>query len=400
MNDIRLKTAPELDETPLRKRRRELGRAAVEHVRRNTTAQSPGVLMEDPAFFYDPELFAAEHQKFFREMPLVACMSIELPEPGSYRTFDEAGMPVLISRGKDGQVRAFLNICPHRGSRVAREACGTANRFTCRFHGWTFDYTGQVIGVPEEAQFCGEIDRQKHLAPLPCEERHGLVFIQLTPNGTMDLDGHLGDFGRELAILELEKAVPVHYDTVESPSNYKLTLDTYFETYHLTSLHRDSFKGLFSQRCVFDTFGPHHLYTFTPANIDDWVNIPEQDWPVDLLPLQYFIFPHTVLSVGSVSQTGWTVNVHRIYPQGVGGLVNKMAYCAFGGVRSPEHAAELAANFEKIQYANRNEDYSVTGESWGGFGALPPGTRFPVGRLEIGVQNFHENVRRMLGNHR
>jgi nitrite reductase/ring-hydroxylating ferredoxin subunit len=389
-------TADPLEETPLRRRRRELARAAVEHVRRGTTAEAPGLLKEDAAFFTDPELYAREHQRFFREMPLVACLSSELAEPGSYRTFDEVGVPMLITRGKDGKVRAFLNICPHRGTRIVRNDAGKASRFTCRFHGWTFDATGQAIGIPEESQFCGDIDAQKHLVACPAEERHGLVFVQTTPNSVMDLDAHLGAFGKELAVLELEKAVPVLYDDVHNPSNYKLTLDTYFETYHLNSLHRDTFKGLFSPLCVFDTFGPHHLYTFTPLGISDWPGLPEADWAVDLLPLQYFIFPHTVLSVGSVSRTGWTVTVHRLFPKSVGEMVNRMAFCAFGGVRSPEHQAELERNFEKIQYANREEDYSATGESWGALNALPKGTQLPVGRLEIGVQNFHRNVRRML----
>jgi nitrite reductase/ring-hydroxylating ferredoxin subunit len=397
MDDFALAPPAEFSEdTPLRRRRRGLAKAAVEHVRRGTTAEAPDVLKEDAAFFTDPDQYAREYQKFFREMPLVACLSSELPEPGSYRTFDELGVPMLITRGKDGKVRAFLNICPHRGTRIVRNDVGKASRFTCRFHGWTFDSTGQAIGIPEESQFCNAIEEQKHLFACPAEERHGLVFIQTTPGSTMDLDAHLGAFGDELAVLELENAVPIHYDDVHNPSNYKLTLDTYFETYHLNSLHRDTFKGLFSPLCVFDTFGPHHLYTFTPLNIYDWVNIPEAEWKVDTLPLQYFIFPHTVLSVGSVSKTGWTVTVHRLFPKSVGEMVNRMVFCAFGGVRSDDHAAELARNFEKIQYANREEDYSATGESWGALSALPAGTKLPVGRLEIGVQNFHQSVRRML----
>ena len=103
------------------------------------------------------------------------------------------------------------------------------------------------------------------------------------------------------------------------------------------------------------------------------------------------------LWVGSVSRTGSTVTVHRLFPGSVGELTNKMALCPWGGVRSPEHQAELEANFDKIMFANREEDYSVTGESWAGLAALPPGTTLPVGRLEIGVQNFHHNMHRLVG---
>jgi nitrite reductase/ring-hydroxylating ferredoxin subunit len=384
-------------ETPLKQRRRALARTAVEYARRGATAEAPSVLQEDVRFFTDPALYAREFQKFFRETPLVACLSNELPEPGSYRVFDDVGVPIVVMRGKDGKVRAFLNICPHRGTRVVRTEYGKASRFTCRFHGWTFDNTGQVIGIPDEQQFCGDIDAQKHLTECPAEERHGLVFVQATANSTMDLDAHLGAFGLELELLELQKAPPALYGEVTSPANWKYTLDTYFETYHLNSLHRDTFKGLFSSLCVFDTFGPHHLYTFTPFTIHDWVDMPEVDWPVDLLPLQYFLFPNVVLSVGSVSRTGSTVTMHRLFPGSVGEVTNKVAFCPWGGVRSAEHQAELEGNFEKVMFANREEDYSVTGESWSGFASLPPGTRLPVGRLEIGVQNFHKNMHRLMG---
>jgi phenylpropionate dioxygenase-like ring-hydroxylating dioxygenase large terminal subunit len=384
------------DEPPLKKRRRELARAAVEHSRRGTTAEAPTVMKEDVSFYTDPELFAREHQKLFRETPLVVCLSSELAEPGSYRTFDDVGVPIVVMRGKDGKLRGFLNICPHRGSRLVRAECGKASRFTCRFHAWTFDTEGKAIAIPDEKQFCGDIDEMKHLLPVPCEERHGLVFVQAKAGATMDLDAHLGRFGRELAILELENAVPAMTGAVSTTGNWKYTLDTFFETYHLNALHGDTFKGLFSQLCVFDTFGPHHIYTFTPFKIHDWKNMPEAEWPVDSLPLQYFLFPNVVMSVGSVTKTGLTVTLHRIFPNGVGGMTNQIKFCAFGGVRSPEHQKDMEASFEKIMIAGRDEDFSVTSESWAGFASLPPGTQLPIGQLEIGVQNFHKNMHQIM----
>src|SRR2546423_14212793 len=101
-------------------------------------------------------------------------MSNELTEPGSFRTFDDLGVPIVVVRGKDRKARAFLNICPHRGTRVVRAVSGKQSRFTCRFHAWTFDTEGKVVAIPEEKQFCGAY--QDHLTAIPCEERHGLIF--------------------------------------------------------------------------------------------------------------------------------------------------------------------------------------------------------------------------------
>jgi nitrite reductase/ring-hydroxylating ferredoxin subunit len=344
-------------------------------------------------FYLDPAMFTREEQRLFREMPVVACLSMDLPDAGSYKVFDDTGVPIFVTRGPDGQVRAFLNVCPHRAARIVRSECGKASRFTCRFHGWSFDTTGKTVGIPQESLFCGELESQKHLVRCPAEERHGLVFVQAAPSSTMDLDTHLGEFGRELAAIDLGNAVAVHQDDLPVPANWKYGLDTFFETYHLNSLHRETFKGLFSPVCVFEKFGRHHRYTFAPLVVRDWVNMPESEWQVDLIPLQYFLFPNTILSVGSTSPSGSTVNIHRIFPQSVNHFVSHMTFCVMNGVKSPEHLAEIENSYKTAKAALVNDDYSVTADSQRGIPWLPANTKFPVGRQEIGVQYFHQNIR-------
>ena len=385
-------------EPPLRALRRELAPVLVDMQRRGATATMPGVRHEDVRFYLDDAQFVREQQLLFREIPRVACLSSELPEPGSFHTSVDAGVPMLLSRGKDGRVRAFLNICPHRGSRLVRTAGGKAHRFTCRFHGWTFDTTGRAVGIPEENYFCADIDPQKHLLACPAEERHGLVFVKTSPGSGIDLDAHLGALDRDLAAIGLETAQIIHSDTLQVSANWKYGLDTFFETYHLNSLHRETFRGLFSPVNVFDTFGPHHRYTFAPLNLAKWIAMAESDWDVDAIPLQYFLFPNTIISVGSTSRSGSTVNVHQILPSSTGHFASRLSYCVLGGIRSPEHRTEIDAAYETARRALVNEDYSVVGESYPGFAALPAGTTMPIGRQEIGVQNFHRNVVRLLGN--
>jgi hypothetical protein len=171
-------------------------------------------------------------------------------------------------------------------------------------------------------------------------------------------------------------------------------MDTFFETYHLNALHRETFKGFFSPICVFDTFGPHHRFTFAPLALDEWVKTPEAEWQLDLLPLQYFLFPNLIMAVGSTSLSGSVVNIHRIFPKSVDFFISKMAYCALGGLKSAEHRAEIGRAYEITKIAIIDDDYSVTGEGHPGLAALPPGAKFPIGRQEIGVQNFHRNIRR------
>jgi phenylpropionate dioxygenase-like ring-hydroxylating dioxygenase large terminal subunit len=373
--------------------RADLTRTMVDMARRGATHEAEGVMDVDVSFFLDPDLFAREHKKLFRETPLLACLSTDIAEPGSFQIFEDVGVPIVVMRGKDGQVRAFLNVCPHRGARVIREDCGQASRFTCRFHGWTFDTTGKTIGVPNEPQFCGMIDDRKHLVSCPAEERHGLVFVQATPNSTMDLDAHLGDFGPQLEALGLHKATRILTDEVQSAANWKYTLDTYFENYHLPSLHRDTFASVFAHNlCLLETWGPHQRFTFPQASIHDWKNKPESEWDIDSLPAQHFLFPNSVITLGSVSRSGSLVSIHRIFPKAVDQLATKVSMYAPHGLKSRDHLAEIQASFHAIMAAVRDEDYSVTGEAQWGLSSLPSGTKFPVGRQEIGTQNFHNHV--------
>jgi phenylpropionate dioxygenase-like ring-hydroxylating dioxygenase large terminal subunit len=361
------------------------------------TDLAPSVEHTDVSFFLDPEMYQREHRTLFLQTPLVACLSKDLPESGSYRVFDEVGVPIVVMRGKDAKVRAFLNICSHRGARLVRQNCGNASRFTCRFHGWTYDTTGKAIGVPEEQQFCGKIEGQKRLVSLPAEERHGLVFVQATPGSTMDLDAHLGEFGQQLALLDLDQATRVLEDEIRVPSNWKYTYDTYAENYHLPVLHRDTIGHVFAHNLnIFETWGPHHRFTWPQQSIYDWMHKPESEWPIEALPLTYFLFPNMHMAVGSTSPNGAFISIHRLFPQSVGELLTKITIYAPYGVQSKQHQAEIEASFNAAKQAVKDEDYSVTGEAWSRLSALPAGTKFVAGRHEIGVQYFHSNVRRFL----
>ena len=149
--------------------RRNLFRKILDCAEKGETALAPKVMFVDVAAYVDPELHEREHRKLFRETPQVACLSTDLPEPGSFHLFEETGVPMLVTRGRDGRVRAFLNVCTHRGSRLVREESGRKMRMSCRFHAWTFDCDGKLVGVPEEPHFCGRIESRKNLVSFPAE---------------------------------------------------------------------------------------------------------------------------------------------------------------------------------------------------------------------------------------
>ncbi|MGH9663537.1 MAG: aromatic ring-hydroxylating oxygenase subunit alpha, partial [Bryobacteraceae bacterium] len=102
--------------------------------------------------FTSPERLAREQQTLFRDYPILMGISSEWAEPGQYRTDDLAGVPILMVRGNDGVLRAFLNVCRHRGAKVVG-GCGAAKLFRCPYHAWTYDLAGQLKAIPAEAAF-------------------------------------------------------------------------------------------------------------------------------------------------------------------------------------------------------------------------------------------------------
>ena len=115
-------------------------------------------------------------------VPQCLGLSGDLPEPGSFLTNDDLGIPILATRDADGTFRAFVNAVPPPRREWSRPSeRGTKRRFTCPFHAWIYDSAGELVGLPEPEHF-GDVDRScLGLRPLPAEERHGLLFVHPDP---------------------------------------------------------------------------------------------------------------------------------------------------------------------------------------------------------------------------
>ena len=133
---------------------------------------------------------AAERETLFRRHPLLMGLGAEIPAPGDFLTDDFSGVPLLVVRGEDGVVRGFLNVCRHRGSRVA-EGCGARKRFVCPYHAWTYGSDGRLLRIPHDAGFPG-VDRARHgLTPVPVVEKYGLIWAMTSPGAEFDIDESL-----------------------------------------------------------------------------------------------------------------------------------------------------------------------------------------------------------------
>jgi phenylpropionate dioxygenase-like ring-hydroxylating dioxygenase large terminal subunit len=137
-----------------------------------------------PAWTYsDPEFFALEQERVFAPSWQVVCHESDVASAGDWHTLEYLGESVIVIRGKDLALRAFTNVCRHRGSRVVDGASGCAKKLVCPYHAWTYDLDGTLVGVPDSASYPG-LDKSRHgLAPVSMETWRGFIFVRLEDEG-------------------------------------------------------------------------------------------------------------------------------------------------------------------------------------------------------------------------
>ncbi|MBC2667523.1 aromatic ring-hydroxylating dioxygenase subunit alpha [Novosphingobium piscinae] len=187
--------------------------------------------------YYDPAYFERERRAVFLTSWIHVGHACELPEPGAFvrRDLEFARASLLIVRGNDGIVRAFHNVCPHRGTQLVEAAAGRQSRFSCPYHMWTFGPEGDLLSAPDFGAFhlrkedCG-------LKPVALQECAGLLFVNFDPQA-QPLRDWLGDYAGRLEQMPVARATTFSEYTYEIAANWKLTYDNFQENYHLRFVH-------------------------------------------------------------------------------------------------------------------------------------------------------------------
>ncbi|MFZ4688025.1 MAG: aromatic ring-hydroxylating oxygenase subunit alpha [Polymorphobacter sp.] len=379
---------------------REMQRRSVAHAAAGTTDMAPGPFANLASVYTDPVRFTAERARLFGgDLPLLAGLSADMPNPGDRMLFDETGTPIIIMRGKDGTARGFLNMCTHRGARLTGD-CGTAARLTCPFHAWTFDLEGRLVAMPGARGFEGHDKADLGLVPVPVHEWHGLVFVQPRAGAQpVDIAAFLGDFAPELAQLELHRAAPVKAGEMRAASNWKFALDTYGEGYHFATLHASTIgQTHFNDMCVYDAFGPHHRVSFPDKGNLALATLPEAEWPENDYGGVHYLFPNTVLFIGSIEPGKGFTQIFRLFPGAYpGAMVTKFAVYAPTGVQSDQHRAECEYAFDATAQVVSNEDYVIAANGWTNMAAAPADMRIIYGANEIALPGVHRAIADAIG---
>ncbi|HEY8122112.1 MAG TPA: aromatic ring-hydroxylating dioxygenase subunit alpha [Myxococcota bacterium] len=366
--------------------------------------QAEGVLRVPAHHYVDEQRAQLEKQKIFRRLPLMLAMSCEISKPGDYRALDAAGVPVLIARGNDGAVRAFINSCAHRGAQIITDASGNARRFQCPYHAWTYDLDGSLKGVFQEKDF-GAVDKPSHgLVRLPVLERAGLIWVILDPKSKLSIEKYLCGYDELLAHFGFEGWFFFSRRSVKGP-NWKIAYDGYLDLYHPPILHKNTFGADFPNRARYSAWGPHQRVTAlgrtgpTPGDAGGSVPPPPVTKPTDEWPLSaltagvWTIFPH--VSIASFDAGGRGVMISQLFP-GENAL-ESVTVQNYLMEKPPTDEQREAADkmFEMLEFVVREEDYATGLRQQR---ALQSGARTHVlfGRNEGGGQRFHGYTDRIL----
>lgn len=192
-----------------------------------------------PNWCYTSQAFyEREREHIFLKHWICAAHEARIPNPGSFMTFDFVGIPMILARGKDGAVRAFVNACRHRGGEVA-SGSGECAAFKCPYHAWTFALNGDLIGTPmfeESATF----RRADHgLTQVRVERWGGFIWFNFDP-AAETLRAYLGDLPERVAPWHPEDMALASHETYTVAANWKQYYENFSDPYHVPFVHRQS----------------------------------------------------------------------------------------------------------------------------------------------------------------
>jgi choline monooxygenase len=223
----------------------------------------------NPAYYLSPDLLQRELETVFSRTWQYAGHVRDLPDAGSYLTATAGDQPVLVLRGDDGELRAFRNVCRHRGSQLLTGSGRCKKAIRCRYHGWTYDATdGRLLGVPEHRGFA-ELDKSAlGLMPARVETLAGLLFVNLDRQAP-SLASVTAGLAERLERYRLDELVRFSdFGQTSQPANWKLVAENYLEGYHVPIAHPSLMR-------LYD----YKRYSFELHDAWAWFEAPLRDSP-------------------------------------------------------------------------------------------------------------------------
>lgn len=355
---------------------------------RGDGAASPVARYLDPAR-HERETLA------LRRLPHAVGPASRVGASGDWFATELLAVPVLVARGDDAVLRAFINVCRHRGAIIAPGGqCGSGRtRFVCPYHSWTYDSRGALVGRPHDTDFPDVPRAGASLVELQVTVRCGLVWVVPRPLASFDWDAWFGPMAGELEALGYDAAsASPHERRLVQPSNWKLVLDANLESYHFQYAHRATIAHLFHDNLVQQqSFGRHQRIVLpkrtlaeAPADAASWEQLGRHS------NIIYFFFPATFLL-----WEGDHVNGFNVTPQSV----SSCAAASWMLVPAAGHARRAAEHWSRnwtIFWDAIDEDYALAASMQQGL-ASGANAALNFGRNEFACELFEREIDALIG---
>lgn len=246
------------------------------------------------SLYTDPAHFTREKAALFDHLPQVLCASAVLPEANMAVPHDATGRPLLITRDGDGKAHVFLNVCSHRGTRLVEgDEVQCAKRFVCPYHAWTYKLDGKLLALPRPETF-PDLDKSNFgLTELPSLESGGIIWF--SPDQSADftdartVSEDFEAFGIQDHVLFRRKLHTVK-------GNWKLIMDAFLESYHVTRLHANTIGPFFKDGITAgDEVGPHMRSAVGRLEEMENVDLEDMDAMRRVVTFAYQLLPATVI---------------------------------------------------------------------------------------------------------
>lgn len=341
----------------------------------------------DPAGYFSQRLYDLEMRVAFGSSWVFVGDLSQLREPGDFITETVGYEPVMVLRGRDGQLRAFANVCPHRASTLVEGSGNCGRRLVCPYHGWTFELDGRLVAIPHQRGFAEPVDRGAHgLREVTVDAWEQFVFVNVSGDAPPLLDW-MHPLPEQLAGHNLRAATKVYELDDQVNANWKVMMDNAFCDYHLEFVHANSLGRYADPASIRED-----IWDYTGRLITRWS--PEQLATTEVVPtlsgafaegaVAFSVFPNWFIASfpnGGCSLMWWNpIDLTR-------SRARVWNY-------SPNPDGDHRADFEMLKAVQR-EDYAICEKVQGGLGSrfYRPG---PQHYLELRIRGFQQRLMTML----
>ncbi|MBB4613034.1 MULTISPECIES: aromatic ring-hydroxylating dioxygenase subunit alpha [Novosphingobium] len=345
-------------------------RAAMQRIARHDEAEVPQIDFQTPAsMFTSAERFALEQQHLFRARAVPLAVSALIAENGTAMGHDALGIPLIISRDKQGQAHVFLNACQHKGAKLL-ETCEPmkAARMTCPYHAWTFGLDGKLLAVARPETFVGLDKSSRNLVELPSREHGGIIWVMLDRNAEPDFSPLVPELAEDLEALDLPRLHVYGRKRFEIAANWKLVLEPFLEGYHVQRLHAQTVGPMFADvPNVVDLLGPTIRQISGKANFTpDDLALPGENIHKTVTTV-YNMFPNCV-----VITSPWYISVMLLHPRAADHTTVEYHMLTRSVPDNPKAEELYARSYEMVLNVFGNEDFRAAEISHAGLatGAL------------------------------